>query len=596
MKPVLLSGDEAVARGAHEAGCAVAAAYPGTPSTEILENLARYENVWCQWGSNEKVALAIALGASIGGARALAAMKHVGLNVAADPLLSMGYAGVNGGLVVVSADDPGCHSSQNEQDNRLYAPLAKVAMVEPSDSEECRTYIRAAFDLSEAFDTPVLFRMTTRVCHSKSLVVPGVPRDPAMKPYVRNTGKFALLPTVARVRHRLVEEKLLALEEYANTSPLNRIEWGTSREVGIITSGIAYQHAREVFGDGASYLKLGLTFPLPSKLIRTFARSVSRLYVIEEGEPYLETKVRLLGFDCIGKELVPLCGELDAGILRAAFLPQPSPAGQKEDAPALPVAPPRPPVLCAGCPHRGFYTALGKRKKSVVGVGDIGCYGLGVNPPLEGFDYSICMGSSFSSAIGFSRALAQSGDARKVFAILGDSTFFHSGIPGLVDAVHLGANVCCCILDNRITAMTGHQETPGTARDLMGNEVVPVDVVALVKATGLPEERIRVVDPLDLAATGAAMDEAIAAQGPFVIVSRRPCVLLKDVAKSLEGQWCEVDQELCRQCRQCLKIGCPAIASKEGRIVIDDPVLCTGCGLCMQVCPFGAIRKGGSAR
>jgi indolepyruvate ferredoxin oxidoreductase alpha subunit len=588
-KPVIMTGNEAIARGAYEAGCLFAAAYPGTPSTEILENMAQYREVDSRWASNEKVALEIVAGTSIGGARSLATMKHVGVNVAADPLFTMGYAGVNGGMVVISADDPGCHSSQNEQDNRLYAPLAKLAMIEPSDSQECKDYMLAAFEISEKFDVPVLFRVTTRVCHSKSIVQTGERSEVGIKPYVANPGKFAMLPSVARVRHAVREQLLIALEEYANTSPLNRIEWGNDRKIGVITSGISYQYARDVFGDSVSYLKLGLTNPMPSKLIRTFARSVDRIYIIEEGEPYIENKVRTLGFDCIGKERIPITGELSTGIVRKAFV-------GGEDAKTYTAnlaAPPRPPVLCAGCPHRGFFRALHKRKKELVGVGDIGCYALGVNEPFFGFDFSICMGSGFSASIGFAKALERDGDTRKVFGMLGDSTFFHSGITGLVDAIHSQANLVLCILDNSTTAMTGHQEHPGTAVDLMGNEVPVVDIMRMVRATGIEDSHIRVVDPVDVDAMDAAVNDGIAAEGPFIIVTKRPCALIKSVARANAGKYCVTDLDKCKKCKACLKIACPAISNIDGVISVTDYVSCTACGLCMQVCKFDAISKVG---
>ena len=584
MEKLLLSGDEAVARGAWEAGCLVAAAYPGTPSTEILEALAGYEEINSRWTANEKVALELAGGASIGGARALAAMKHVGLNVAADPLLTLAYTGVGGGLVVVSADDPGCHSSQNEQDNRHYAPLAKILMLEPSDSQECLDFAKAAFELSEKFDCPVLLRLTTRVCHSKSLVRTGTRREHPPQTYQRNVKKYAMLPAFARLRHQEVEEKLIRLENYAVKSAFNRLEWGRDKSIGVITSGIAYQQAREAFGDSVSYLKLGLTYPLPRDLIRTFARSVDKLYVIEEGDPCLENAVRILGFDCLGKELVPLLGELDAGILRRAFLPE-SPA-RPLLSPILP--PPRPPVLCAGCPHRGFLHVLGQKKKLLAACGDIGCYTLGIQPPLEGLDTCICMGAGFSAALGLSAAFEAAGDERKVFGVLGDSTFFHSGLTGLADAVHAQANVCLCILDNSITAMTGHQENPGTARDLMGRPARPLDILAAVKGLGVKDEEITILDPLDRAAVVQAVDGAIAHRGLSLIIARRPCVLIKELRASFTKK-CRVATEKCAKCKACLRVGCPALAFKSGAAFIDQSA-CLGCGYCAQVCKFEAIE------
>ena len=585
MKKMLLSGDEAVARGAWEAGCLVAAAYPGTPSTEILETIAEHcADIDSRWAANEKVALEVAGGASVGGVRALAAMKHVGLNVAADPLLTLAYTGVRGGLVVVSADDPGCHSSQNEQDNRHYAVLAKILMLEPADSQECLDYTKAAFELSERFDTPVLLRLTTRVCHSKGLVRVGQRGQAPVKTYEREVRKFAMLPAFARMRHAEVESKLINLEEFASRSAYNRIEWGDGKKVGVITSGVAYQHAREAFGEDVSYLKLGLTHPLPKKLIATFARSVDKLWIVEEGDPYLETAVRAMGFDCLGKELLPILGELDAGILRRAFLPE---KVEKTLVSSL-LPPPRPPVLCAGCPHRGFLHVLGQKKKDLVACGDIGCYTLGIQPPLEGMDTCICMGAGFSAAIGLSAAFKAAGDQRKVFGILGDSTFFHSGLTGLVDAVHSQADICLVILDNSITAMTGHQENPGTVRDLMGRQTPALDIGSVVKGLGVREDRLAIIDPLDREACLAAVEEAVARQGLSVIITRRPCVLIKEVRGTFKNK-CRVDVDKCKKCKMCLKVGCPAISFVDGHSHIDQ-TSCLGCEYCLQVCKFDAIE------
>ena len=586
----VLSGNEAIARGVYEAGCKLAAAYPGTPSTEILENIReKYKDIDSRWASNEKVALEIAAGASIGGLRSIAVMKHVGLNVAADPFFTMGYAGVNGGFIIVTADDPACHSSQNEQDNRLYAPHAKVAMIEPSDSQEAKDFIADAYYISEKFDLPVLFRVTTRICHSKSLVALKEGRYEQIKPYVTAREKYAMLPATARRRHAIREELMIDLEKYSNKSPLNRIEWGESKDIGVITSGISYQYAREAFGDKASYLKLGLTNPLPSKLISTFCRSVNHVVVIEENEPYLENKVKSLQFDCIGKERIPLLGELNANIVRKAFLSDVNAVAYN-----VPIqAPGRPPVLCAGCPHRGFFRALQKRKKDIVAIGDIGCYALGVNDPFYGFDVSICMGAGFSVPIGMAKAFEMNGDKRKVFGMLGDSTFFHSGMTGLVDVVHSNSNVVLCLLDNEITAMTGHQYNPGTKMTLMGEPAKVIDPVSIVRATGLDESRIKIVNPINVDEMDAAVDEGIKTAGPFVIVAKYPCALIKEVARENAKKYCEIDQSKCKKCKACLKIACPAIAQKDGKIIIVDKASCTACGLCMQLCKFGAIEKVG---
>lgn len=590
MTKTMMSGNEAIARGVYEAGCRVAAAYPGTPSTEILENIgAHYKaDIYCQWACNEKVAFEIVSGASIGGARAFAAFKHVGMNVATDPIFTMAYAGVNGGLVFVSADDPGCHSSQNEQDNRLYAPHAKIGMLEPSDSQECLDYARAAFGLSERFDVPVMLRMTTRVCHSKSMVTTGTREEVGVKPYQRKPEKYAMLPATARNRHVIREQLLAQMEEYANDCPFNQILGDRNAKVGIVTSGISYQHAREVFGDDACYLKLGLTYPLPRKLMAEFAAGFETLYVIEENDPYLENALKALGFTgLIGKSRIPICGELNAQIIRSALLGQQNEEGYKVDA----MAPARPPALCAGCPHRGFFFAVHERLKKIVPVGDIGCYALGMNAPLNGFDYSICMGSGISSTIGLAQALAMQGDTRKVLGMVGDSTFFHSGLNSLIDVVAADANVIACVLDNSITAMTGHQQNPGTAHNLMGELSPVISIEALVRATGLPAERIRIVDPLNLAQTKAAIDAGLAVTGPFVIITKSPCILIKEVAKRNAGKRCVVNADKCVGCKSCMKLACPAISFRDGKASIADGSGCIGCGLCMSMCKLNAIEK-----
>ncbi len=592
MEKQIMSGNEAVARGVYEAGVHVAAAYPGTPSTEIMENVgALYKkDVYAQWACNEKVAFEIASGASIGGARAFSAFKHVGMNVATDPIFTMGYAGVHGGLVMVTADDPGCHSSQNEQDNRLYAQHAKLGMLEPTDSQECKDFTKAAYELSEKFDLVMMIRMTTRVCHSKSVVTLEDRKEVAVRKYERNPDKFALLPAVARKRHGIQEQHLAELEEYGNTCSLNRVEKTPGNKIGIVTSGVSYLHAREVFGDKADYLKLGLTFPLPRKLISDFCKDYETLYVIEENEPYLENMVKALGFqNAIGKERIPITGELNARIIRKALLGEDNVDVYEADV----AVPPRPPVLCAGCPHRGFFYGLSTKLKKVVPAGDIGCYALGVNAPLNGFDYSICMGAGFSSLIGLAQALKMQGDERKAIGMVGDSTFFHSGMTGLVDIVAAEANVIACVLDNSITAMTGHQENPGTPKNLMGEPSPVVDLVAIIKAIGIDEEHLRIVDPLDLDAVKKAIDDGVAAKGPFVIVTKRPCALIKEVQKANAGKFCKIDPNKCVGCKACMKLTCPAISFKDGKATISDPASCTACGLCQSVCKFEAIEKVG---
>ena len=592
MQKIIMSGDEAVARGAWEAGVSVAAAYPGTPSTEILENMALYkDDVYATWANNEKIATEIALGASIGGLRAFAAMKHVGMNVAGDPIFSAAYTGVNGGMVIISCDDPGCHSSQNEQDNRWYAPHAKLAMLEPSDSQECKDFMKEAFRLSEEFDLLTLLRLTTRVCHSKSLVEQGERVMPEEKKYKSEFTKFTMLPVNARKRHVIVEENLEKLKEYSYSSPLNRMELNNS-DIGVITSGISYMHAREAFGDSVSYLKLGITYPLSDKLIKEFAAKVKTLWIVEEGDGYLEATVRGLGLECVGKEKLSCQGELDAARVRAAFGVGAAPDTYTAEA----QAPARPPVLCAGCPHRGFYFALNTFKDKLVAVGDIGCYSLGASATFFGFDIAICMGSGFSIPIGLAKALEKQNDSRKVFGLLGDSTFFHSGFNSLVDAVHSGANVCLCVLDNSITAMTGHQENSGTAKNLMGYEVPPVSILDMIYASGIAKERVIIADPIDQEAMQSAIKTAIDNDGVYVIISKRPCALLKEVIKANAGIRCEIDANKCVGCKRCMKVACPSLAFENKKAWIADPANCNGCGLCMQMCKVGAISRIGGAK
>ena len=575
-----------MARGAWEAGCRVAAAYPGTPSTQILEALVEWPEVNARWTTNEKTALELAGGAALGGVRALAAMKHVGLNVAADPLASFCYIGAKAGLVIVSTDDPGCHSSQNEQDNRHYAVLAKIPMLEPSDSQEALDFTRAAFEFSEKFDSPVLLRLTTRICHSRGRVIPGQRREIPPVPYVRDIAKMALIPAHARPRHVAVEERLRALEDLEN--PFNRLEQGEGRKVGVVTSGVGYQYAREVFGDEASYFKLGLTYPLPRRRLAEFGRSVSMLYVVEEGDPYLENALLALGLAPLGKAALPLTGELSAGLVRRAF-------GLAPDAPDAPapriVPPPRPPALCPGCPHRGIIHLLGQRRNELMVCGDIGCYALGLQPPLSGLDTCICMGAGFSSAIGFAEAFKASGDPRRVFGFLGDSTFYHSGLTGLADAVYGQSDVRLIIADNLTTAMTGHQDNPGTGRDLAGRPAPVLDLRRAVLGLGIPESRLIVLDPLDAAAVSEALDRSLAEPGPWVILAQRPCVLLD--AAPRPGRRFRVLAENCQGCRDCLTVGCPALSFSRDTAAIN-PHLCLGCGYCSSTCRFEAFEIEGA--
>ncbi|HEY8363319.1 MAG TPA: indolepyruvate ferredoxin oxidoreductase subunit alpha [Tissierellaceae bacterium] len=581
----LLTGNEAIARGAYEAGCLVAAAYPGTPSTEILENISKYDEIYSEWSTNEKVALEVAAGASIAGARSLVAMKHVGLNVAADPLFTIAYEGVNGGLVIVTADEPGMHSSQNEQDNRLVAPHAKVAMVEPSDSQECKEFIKHAFEISETYDTPVLFRVTTRVCHSKGVVELGEREEVGVKEYVKNPKKYIMVPANSKVKHIEMEtERIPKLREYSNNSPLNRIEWN-DRKIGVITSGACYLHAKEALGDKVSYLKIGFSWPLPDKLIREFAEGVDKLYVIEETEPYMEQFIKAMGIECIGKEIFPVCGEINPQIIREKIL------GEKVESPyKLDVQlASRPPALCAGCPHRGIFYALSRYKNKVIVTSDIGCYTLGAMPPLGMGDVVICMGAGITAGIGFDKVNKMANRDKKVFGFVGDSTFFHSGITGLVDAVYNQSNMVMVILDNRITAMTGHQENPGTGKNIKGMEAPEIDIENIVKAVGVKEENIRVIDPYNMDENNNAVKDALAATEPFVIITRQPCALIKDVQRKRAGLYCQVNQEKCRKCKTCLRIGCPAISMKDNVVSIDT-VQCNGCTVCKQVCPFDAIE------
>lgn len=582
-----MSGNEAIARGAYEAGCKVASAYPGTPSTEILENFAAYEGVYAEWAPNEKVALEVAAGASIGGARSITTMKHVGLNVAADPLFTMAYEGVNGGFVVVTADDPGMHSSQNEQDNRFYAPHAKIAMVEPSDSQECLDFIKEAYEISEKFDTVVLFRSTTRISHSKSTVELGEKKDVQIKPYTKNIKKYIMIPAHSREKHYEVEKRLEALRKYSNSCKLNRMEMADTH-TGIITSGISYQYAKEVFGDSVSYLKIGMSYPLPDEMIREFADKVDKLYIIEENDPYIETAVKALGIKCTGKELIPICNELNPDIIRKALLNEENKINYKSDI----KAPSRPPVLCPGCPHRGIFYAVSKYK-DVIATGDIGCYTLGMVAPLSVTDTVICMGASISAGIGIERAnMAGNRKGKKIFAFIGDSTFFHSGITGLINSVYNNSPIVTCILDNRITAMTGHQENPGTGKTLQGKDAPIIDIEKLVIAIGIKPENIRVVDPYKLEGTEKAVKDAYNCSEPFVIIAKQPCALKKDVIKKRAKLKCRIDSSKCKKCKACLKTGCPALMVKDNIVSIDKN-MCNGCEICKQVCRFNAIEKVG---
>ncbi|MGI6142251.1 MAG: indolepyruvate ferredoxin oxidoreductase subunit alpha [bacterium] len=577
----LLTGNEAIARGAWEAGVLFASAYPGTPSTEILENLARYEEVSAQWAPNEKVALETGIGASLAGARVLVAMKHVGVNVAADPLFTFSYTGVNGGLVLVSADDPGMHSSQNEQDNRHLGAFAKVPILEPADSQEAKDFVGLAFWLSETFDTPVILRITTRVAHGKSVVEMGERKEKGLAPFKVDPGKYVMVPANARQRHRAVEERMQKLREFSEEFSAKRIEWGRERRIGIITSGISYHYAREALGEEASYLKLALINPLPEKTITGFAGEVEELYVLEELDPVIETQVRALGLSVRGKELFSALGELSPELVVAGFRGN----GGEDTAPPEGVIP-RPPVLCAGCPHRGTFYVLNKLK--VVVNGDIGCYALGVAPPLSAMHSIICMGASVSNAYGFQEAFRAAGEeGPEAVAVIGDSTFLHSGIPGLLNVVYNGGRTTTIILDNSTTAMTGHQDHPGTGATLKGDPAPRADLEKICRALGIKD--VRTVDAYKLAELEAGIRAALQSEEPSVVIVRRPCVLLK--GRGPKGFY-EVKRDLCRNCRLCLRLGCPAIEVREEQVWINN-TLCNGCSLCEQVCAFNAIVKGG---
>ncbi|MGI6751318.1 MAG: indolepyruvate ferredoxin oxidoreductase subunit alpha [Anaerovoracaceae bacterium] len=582
----LMTGNQAIARGAYEAGVVFASAYPGTPSTEILENLVQYkEDVYCEWAPNEKVAFEAAAGASIAGVRSLAAMKHVGVNVAADPLFTFVYTGVTGGCVLVSADDPGMHSSQNEQDNRNYAVASKILMLEPSDSQEAKDFTKLAYELSERFDTPVMLRVTTRICHSKSQVTLEERRRVEPIRYKKQITKYVATPANGKLMRVKLADRLKSMEDYSNNCSINFAQYN-GKEIGVISGGVAYQYAREVFGEGASYLKLGMTFPMPMKLIKEFASKVKKLYVIEEMDPYIENHLKMAGIECIGKEVIPEIDELSPDVIREGVF---GITGEiiKGDQEAII----RPPSLCAGCPHRGFFYALSK-KKNVMITGDIGCYTLGSAPPLSAMDTCICMGGSISAGHGAAKAFEMTGADTKVVSVIGDSTFFHSGITSLMDAVYNKGNCVTVILDNRITGMTGHQENPGTGYTLMGEKAVEVDIPMLCKSLGVKGDNIYIVNPLMMDEVSRALDDALEKDEPTVLITRWPCVLKKFSEEDrkefdLSEKKCVIDQEKCTKCHRCSKTGCPAI--QTGDTVVIDADSCTGCTVCQQVCPFDAI-------
>lgn len=575
MKELML-GNKAVARGLYEAGCCVISSYPGTPSTEITEEAAKYPEIYCEWAPNEKVALEVAHGATVGGKRAACCMKHVGLNVAADPLFTISYQGVESGLVICVADDPGMFSSQNEQDSRHYAIAAKVPMLEPSDSQEALTFTKEAFRLSEEYHTPILLRMCTRISHSQSIVEQGSRQEAPAREYVKDPQRVMMTTNSLKAHYR-VEERTRAMTELAETTPLNRLEMGEDTSLGIITSSTSYQYVREVFGEKASVLKLGLSWPMPVKKIQDFAAQVDQVLVVEELEPIIETHCRQIGVTVTGKEKIPMVDELTQGVVARCLGQAPKPTLTLEDE-----IPGRPPVMCAGCPHRGVFYTLAKNKCMV--YGDIGCYTLGVMPPLNAMDLNICMGASCSGLHGFNLAGGEKHEKHSV-AVIGDSTFAHSGITGIADIAYNRSNSTVIILDNSITGMTGHQQNPTTGVTLKDQPTTALDLEALCRAIGI--RRVRVVDPNDLPEVEKLVREETAVDEPSVIITRRPCALLKCVKP---GKPFTIDREKCTGCKMCMKLGCPAISIREGKAQIDQS-LCTGCDLCTKVCKFGAILK-----
>ena len=589
----LMTGNEAIARGAYEAGVRFAAAYPGTPSTEILKNLATYDEICAEWASNEKVALESVIGASFAGARAMASMKHVGVNVAADPLFTWGYTGVNAGGVLITADEPGMHSSQNEQDNRYYAKSVKIAMFEPADSQECLDMIKEAYRVSEDFDTPVLMRMTTRVCHSKSIVETGERVEVPLKEWTKQPQKYVTLPVHSRALRLSVQERLDRLAEYSENTPFNKAEYNDTK-VGFIVSGMCYYYAKEAYGENASYLKLGFTNPLPANLIKDFASKVDKLYILEENDPYMEEYIKSLGIECEGKEVFPKWGELTSDVVKASI---------SGDAPELidfnkEKLIKRAPSFCAGCPHRGFFYRLGKRKDIMIS-GDIGCYTLAATPPYSAMDSTVCMGASISVGHGAQRAFNMGDSGRRVVSVLGDSTFFHTGINSLINTIYNNSNTINVILDNRITGMTGHQQNPGSGFNAKGDPTNMIKIEELVKSIGV--KHVFVIDPNNLEEVDATIDKCLAIKDePSVIITRWPCVLKKfseaDLAEfdNLFATKNYVDHDKCIGCRKCLGTGCPALgfdkATKKVSINRDQ---CVGCDVCAQVCPMKAITKEG---
>ena len=572
----LMQGNTAAARGLYEAGCCVASSYPGTPSTEITEEAAKYDAVYCEWAPNEKVAMETAFGASLAGKRSFCGMKHVGLNVAADPLFTVSYTGINAGMVICVADDAGMHSSQNEQDSRHYARAAKLPMLEPSDSQEALEFFRKAYDISEEFDAPVIVKMCTRVAHSQSLVETGERVEIPSKPYEKNISKYVMMPGNAIKRHPIVEERMKRLADFSETSDLNRIDKGDENSVGIITSSTCYQYVKEACGDKYPVLKLGMIWPMPDKKIREFADSVNRLIIVEELDGFIEEHCLTLGLKCEGKSLFGCLGELSQNII-AEKLGMNTPSGVKLDGSVK--IPARPPMMCAGCPHRGLFFTLNQAKCTV--LGDIGCYTLGAVAPLSAMEMTLCMGASVSALHGFSKA-----GGKNAVAVIGDSTFMHSGMTGLANIAYNQSKSTVIILDNSITGMTGHQQNPTTGYNIKGDPAGKIDLESLCRAMGF--KRVRVVDPYNLKECADVLREELEADESSVIISRRPCALLKYVKHNPP---LKVDNEKCRSCKSCMKIGCPALSMKDGKAHVDE-TLCVGCGVCEQLCKFGAFKEG----
>ena len=574
MKELML-GNKAIARGLYEAGCTIISSYPGTPSTEITEEAAKYDEIYCEWAPNEKVALEVAHGATLGGRRSATAMKHVGLNVAADPLFTISYQGLNAGLVICVADDPGMHSSQNEQDSRHYAEAAKVPMLEPSDSAECILFTKKAFELSEKYNTPVFIKTCTRVAHSQSVVEPGERIVPDQVPYVKDPTKV-MMTANSRNAHIRVEQRTKDLIALAEDCEFNRVEMGDT-SVGIITSSTSYQYAKEIFGEKASILKLGMIYPMPEKLIKDFASKVDKVIVLEELDPFIENHCRKLCLDVVGKETFPICGEFSQNLLKNCLGMEVSKTMHIDDE-----IPGRPPVMCAGCPHRGIFYVL--KKHNVMVYGDIGCYTLGAIAPLNSMDLNVCMGASCSGLHGFNKAMGTEGEKHSV-GVIGDSTFVHSGITGITDISYNMTNSTVIILDNSITGMTGHQQNPTTGKNLRGEPAGKVDLEALCKALGY--RRVRVVDPYDMAEVETVLLEELEAEEPSIIISRRPCVMIKG---TVHKPPIKVDKDKCVGCKACMKIGCPAISVRNGKVEIDE-TLCIGCKVCSQMCKFKALPQ-----